>query len=198
MIARVAPEMVRYELGPLLAMARTFGRSPSQAEGLRLALTQAMALTEASAGLIQVVRGDGPDLSVHVGLSPQLVEGFRELPGAVILEELEATWKELISFSLDSGTIPPRVLLLLRPEVTSGLVVPLRAGGPIRGVLMLLSHSRGRLTPGDPHLLVALGRWVGLTLERAALEEEVHRQSAEIEALIRQIHDLTARHGSPS
>lgn len=194
MIARVAPEMVRYELGPLLAMARTFGRSPSQAEGLRLALTQAMALTEASAGLIQVVRGDRFYLGVQMGLSPRLVERLRELPEALIVQEMEGTWKELVPFSLDSGTIPSRALALLRPEVTSGLSLPLRAGGPPRGILILLSHSRDRLTPSDPHLLVALGRWVGLTLERAALEEEVHRQSAVIETLTRQIRNLTASH----
>jgi cell division protein FtsB len=35
------------------------------------------------------------------------------------------------------------------------------------------------------------------TLERAALEEEVHRQSAEIETLTRQIRDLTASHSDP-
>jgi len=197
MIARVAPEMVRYELGPLLAMARTFGRSPSQAEGLRLALAQAMALTQAPAGLIQVVRGDRLHLGVQMGLSPRLVEEFRELPETLIVQVTEGTWKELVPFSLDSETIPSRSLALLRPEVTSGLILPLRAGGPTRGILILLSHSRDPLTPGDPHLLVALGRWVGLTLERAALEEEVHRQSAEIEILTRQIRDLTASHSDP-
>ncbi len=199
MIARLAPEMVRYDLGPLLAMARTFGRSPSQTEGLRLAVTQAMALTGASAGFIQTVRGDRLHLTVQVGLSPGLVEGYHVPPEAHVREELAGAWKEIIPFSTDVGTVPSAALTLLQGDgMTSGLILPLRAGGPLRGVLTLLSHSRDRVTPSDPHLLVALGRWVGLTLERAALEEEVHRQSEEIQALRRQIRDMTPSAGDPS
>ena len=193
MITRVAPEMVRYDLGPLLALARTFGRSPSQAEGLRLALTQAAALTGASAGFIQTTRDDYLQLAAQVGLPPRFAEGLLGLRDGHGLEKMGKSWEELISFSPGDGNLPSDLQSLCRVEgVTSGLILPLRAGGPLRGLLVLLTQSSDRLTPGDPHLLVALGRWVGLTLDRAALEEEVHRQSDQIQALTSQharLHD---------
>ena len=78
--------------------------------------------------------------------------------------------------------------------VRSAIVVPVRAGEEILGVIQLGSRTPRRLRPKDIYLLESIGSQMGLAVQKARLFEESNRRRKNAEALREIGLSLTARH----
>ncbi|HLH79279.1 MAG TPA: GAF domain-containing protein [Chthonomonas sp.] len=69
------------------------------------------------------------------------------------------------------------------PRALSALIVPIRNGEEVHGLIMLTSLQRHAYNPDDLRLLTALGLHAGIAIENAELYEEALRQATEASAL---------------
>ena len=85
--------------------------------------------------------------------------------------------------------MPPPVLPVVRQfELASQLLVPLRLGGRVIGVLSLTRYQPGRpYTPGDQVLVQELADRAALTIQNARLFEQVHGAHRRLQTLSGQL-----------
>jgi len=78
-----------------------------------------------------------------------------------------------------------------REGVRSGILVPIRAGADVLGLLALGSRSLRQIAPSTVQLVTAMGSQVGLAIQKAWLHEETDRARTELEASNRALTEAT-------
>jgi signal transduction histidine kinase len=133
-----------------------------------LTLDWAMRVSGANAGVIGSVEPERGLVSmVHYGCGPEAEESLAKslpLEGGILGRVIQTGTPELVNnISLDPDNLP------LSPDTRAELVVPLRAGGEVVGVIILESYNPSTLTQGDMEFVVRLAEHASPAIANARL-----------------------------
>lgn len=177
------------DLLALNAIAGIISQSLSLEVTLASALERSLELVGGDVGGILLLEEETQTLSyaVHRGLSEGFVEGVRRLGLGEGIAGKVAQQREPIV--LDDISRDARVTraVVAKEGLHAFVSVPLLSTDKLMGVMNIASRSPRRFAPRDIDLLSAIGKQVGVAVEKARLYEELQRKEALRGELLRQI-----------
>lgn len=118
-------------------------------------------------------------LAAHFGISTEFASSMRKLKlGEGYNGTVAKTGEWLITEDAFEGDVPTRTSII-KENIRSQLVVPLKSKGKVVGTLCVAMHSQRHFLPEEVDLLTAIGNQIGVAVENARLyqqEREVSEQ----------------------
>lgn len=186
------------QLLALNAVAEAITESPGVEPLLEQVLAAVLQVTTLSAGCVHLVDDEDESLrlSAHRGLSARAVAimsryelGEGVVGGAAILGETL-----VVTDAATDARFARKELL--GESIAAVAAVPLIARGGVRGVIMLFHDVPRQFTEHETGMLAAIGRQVGVALERARLFDEVTAAHREWERTFEALADGVSLHAT--
>jgi GAF domain-containing protein len=161
----------------LTAFTYQASRQNEPAALMKLALSQALAMTQAPMGTIILIDAQTKTLSLgaHRGLTPDMVRiltGREYSAGAVALMPHLVTGKGAL-LEENAAVDPAERMLLETAQVSSLVSLPLQVDQQLLGALIVGTQGSERLSAADLHFLIALGQDTAVALQCLHLREKL-------------------------
>jgi GAF domain-containing protein len=161
----------------LTAFTYQASRLSEPAALMKLALSQALLMTEAQMGAIILIDAESKNLSLgaHRGLTADMVRILTgrqyDTGAATLMPHLVMGKGALLE---DTDTIDPAERMLLNAAQVNSLVsLPLQAEEQLLGALIIGTHGQERLSGADLYFLIALGQEAAIALECLHLRDKL-------------------------
>jgi GAF domain-containing protein len=161
----------------LTAFTYQASRQNEPAALMKLALSQALAMTQAPMGAIILIDSQTKTLSLgaHRGLTPDMVRiltGRQYDAGAAALMPHLVVGKGAL-LEENAAVDPAERMLLAAAEVSSLVSLPLQVDQQLLGALLVGTQGLERLSAADLHFLIALGQDTAVALQCLHLREKL-------------------------
>jgi GAF domain-containing protein len=161
----------------LTAFTYQASRQNEPAALMKLALSQALAMTQAPMGAIILIDAQTKNLSLgaHRGLTPDMVRiltGRQYDAGAAALMPHLVVGKGAL-LEENAAVDPAERMLLATAQVSSMVSLPLQVEQQLLGALIVGTQGMERLSAADLHFLIALGQDTAVALQCLHLREKL-------------------------
>lgn len=182
-----------HQLGALNQISSAIS-GPRDLDGiLNIAMDTVLRIVNGAIGGILLLDGQTQRLSYRVsrGLSAKYVEEMSLGLGEGIAGNVAQTREPILLEDVSKDSRVAR-LDLMNVEGLGGFIsVPLMAKDKIVGVLSIASHTKGRFTKDEVHLLESIGYQLGIAIEQIKLYQRLDETRERYQRLLQ--HTLTAR-----